>query len=271
MAITTLDQLKAAYRRPLLVQFYRDPGNQQSAAMMSAWSINGVPNFTANPTTAVILNNTTAGVFNVAARSGETLYLAGAKFTRGDNTILSGTALYVVDRLVHMGGLSGIVITPQTVGISCDQTASNFVARRGDYERVEWVMEVYANLGATAATLTVNYTTVDDVSGSTTIAVPGTARRGRTFPVIPTAGHIIKSIDSCQLSVSTTGTGNFGFTAYRWLTSVVVSGNTYGLNSNSDWQQTLTKIEDQAALFPYYVPLTSTSTALSALFEFVSG
>ncbi len=126
------------------------------------------------------------------------------------------------DRLAHMGGLSGTVITEQTVSLA---VATAVAAGRANESQVEWYLEIYTDLGTTAANAVISYTDVNDTSGKN-ITITGFTgasplnRAGRCVPLIPADGIQIRSIQSVTLSVSSGTAGSFGVTARRHLCGV---------------------------------------------------
>lgn len=121
------------------------------------------------------------------------------------------------DRIGHMGGLSGTVTTAQTVSLAI---ATPLAAGRcmSDMLDVEWYVEIYTDIGTTAANLTVSYTDTADTAGKT-ITITGFTgasplnRAGRCVQLIPTDGIQIKSVQSVLLSGTTGTAGSFGITA----------------------------------------------------------
>lgn len=136
---------------------------------------------------------------------------------------IAGTFM-VYDRLAHMGGLVGNVATSQSVNIDA---ATAIAAGRAVANEIEWFVEIYTDIGTTAANLTVTYTDVNDV-GSKTITITGFTgtsplnRSGRCVQLVPTDGVQIKSIQSVQLSISSGTAGSFGITARKFLCDVGV-------------------------------------------------
>jgi len=128
------------------------------------------------------------------------------------------------DRLAHMGGLAGNVATSQSVNIDVE-TAKTAGRCRADYLDVEWYIEIFTDIGTTAANLTVTYRdTADAVDKTITITgFTGTSplnRSGRCVQLVPTDGIQIKRIVSVQLSISSGTLGSFGVVARKRLTSV---------------------------------------------------
>lgn len=223
MAITTRDGLisalgnnssryiieKASLSNAVANQFY------------SLWRATGQPGQGAIPTTAATCNNATAGGMNFAQQtSPATSYLAFAAQSAAN----TGVTVELHDRLAHMGGLNGTLLTAQTVNVDLDSLSSdNVVARRGDvnYSDVQWWLEWYTDTGATASNATVNVTYNDGSSGNlTVVAVGGTLRAGRLISLnalVPAAqsGLFIRDVNTVTLSASTTVAGNFGVTASR--------------------------------------------------------
>ena len=223
MAITTRDQLIDAMgnNASRLVIDKANIANALAGAYFSLWRATGQPGQGAIPTAAATCNNALTGAMNFTQQtSPATSYGAWA------NAVCSSSAVTIDihDRLMHMGGLSGIVTIAQTVSVNLNGvTADNMVERRGDsnFSDVQWWAEWYTDTGATASNATVAVTYNDGTTGSlTTFAAGGTVRAGRMIPLnnlIPAAaaGKFIRSIDTVTLSASTGTAGSFGFTATR--------------------------------------------------------
>ena len=223
MAITTRDQLIDAMgnNASRIVIDKANIANALAGAYFSLWRATGQPGQGAIPTAAATCNNALTGAMNFTQQtSPATSYGAWA------NAVCSSSAVTIDihDRLMHMGGLSGIVTIAQTVSVNLNGvTADNMVERRGDsnFSDVQWWAEWYTDTGATASNATVAVTYNDGTTGSlTTFAAGGTVRAGRMIPLnnlIPAAaaGKFIRSIDTVTLSASTGTAGSFGFTATR--------------------------------------------------------
>lgn len=223
MAITTRDQLIDAMgnNASRIVIDKANIANAAAGQYLSLWRATGQPGQGAIPANAVTCNNALTGAMNFAQQTAPaTSYGAWA------NAVCSNSAVTIEihDRLMHMGGLSGIVTIAQTVSVNLNGvTADNMVERRGDsnFSDVQWWAEWYTDTGATASNATVAVTYNDGTTGSlTTFAAGGTVRAGRMIPLnnlIPAAaaGKFIRSIDTVTLSASTGTAGSFGFTATR--------------------------------------------------------
>lgn len=123
------------------------------------------------------------------------------------------------DRLADVSGLVANIATLQTINLS--------VSRYTGTDAIGNVMmvELYATIGSTPATLTVTY--VDDAGASqTTSVVIGNATGGSRLPtcVVPipyvAGGRGVRSVTSVQLSGSTGTAGDFGITIARQIAKV---------------------------------------------------
>lgn len=126
------------------------------------------------------------------------------------------------ERLAHMGGLNGTLLTAQTVNLN---PASAIAAGRATELQVEWWLEIYNDIGTTASNLVVTYTDVNDVPAKTVTITGFTGasplnRSGRCLQIVPADGVQIKTIQSVTLSASSGTAGNFGITARKKLTTV---------------------------------------------------
>ena len=223
MAITTRDQLIDAMgnNSSRLVIDKANIANALAGAYFSLWRATGQPGQGAIPTAAATCNNALTGAMNFAQQTAP-----ATSYGAWSNAVCSNNAatIEIHDRLMHMGGLSGIVTIAQTVSVNLNGvTADNMVERKGDanFSDVQWWAEWYTDTGATASNATVAVTYNDGTTGSlTTFAAGGTVRAGRMIPLnnlIPAAaaGKFISSINTVTLSASTGTAGSFGFTATR--------------------------------------------------------
>lgn len=236
----------------------------------SLWRGTGIPAQGAIPTAAAVCTNALAGSFQFTAPTGANASYIARAFALSSN---SATDIQFHDRLAHMGGLLGNIITAQTVSVDVSGSGGNMEARRGgaDYSDVQWWMEWYTATGATIPTVTVTYTNAAGTSGrTTTVLLTASVGASRMFPIIGAAGEFIQSIQSVQLSVSTGTAGNFGVTATRGLTSISLglanAGTVY------DWQMLgLPKVEDSACIFLTMFPGTTSTGTLVGFASLVQG
>jgi hypothetical protein len=269
MAIATLDQLVDAMGNDSsrLIIDKASLANASAGNFFSLWRATGQPGQGAIPTTAARCDNTTTGAINFTQQTAPaTSYL----------TILdalcanAGTTLEIHDRLMHMGGLNGTLLTAQTVDLdlNANLASDNLDARKGDanFSDVQWWMEWYSDTGATASNATINVTFNDGTSNNlAVVAVGGTVRAARMIPLngliqAADSGKFIRDINTVTLSASTGTAGNFGFTCTRY------RGANYLPLANArftaDWAALgLPEIKNESCLFPVQIAST-TSTGI---------
>jgi hypothetical protein len=132
-----------------------------------------------------------------------------------------------------MGGLSGTIITPTTQTVNLTLTTAAAAGRcLSTGADVQFFLEMYADTGANARNVTVNYTDQADAAQvAQVIALPATSRAARMYQVLPTAavGGYIKSITNCVWDATTGTVGNFGFTAVHRLATIPIAVANSGL------------------------------------------
>lgn len=214
MALTR-DKMLEAIAAGKAVPFYKPSvANMGTGYIASTWRTAGGMEWIqgAIPSTAAIPDDTLAGGIALPSFTGKTGRIYGFR------PVGTTVGVYMVyDRIAHMGGLSGTSVASQTVDLS---VATPLAAGRcqTNYRDIEWMVEIYTDIGTTAANLTVTYTDSAD-TGSKTIVITGFSgaspltRSGRCVYLLPTDGIPIKSIQSAQLNTSTLTAGNFGITA----------------------------------------------------------
>jgi hypothetical protein len=214
--VAFLDDLAAAMADPASGVLINKASiaNQLSGGFCSMWRATGTPTQAAIPGAAAIATKATSGALFTWTNpaSGRHRYITEADITLS----VLGAACIFIDRLAHMGGLNATLLTAQTVGIDCNSLKGTRAA--ANLSNVQWWLEIYTDIGTTATTGTIVY--VSDTDGSNQnvagFAIGGASpanRAGRMFPIVPNAGHPIRSITSFQ-QVATTGTaGSYGFTA----------------------------------------------------------
>lgn len=163
------------------------------------------------PSTAENPARNAAGAYaQVDPTGGRQLWLLGVE---GFSTVAGNFVLY--DRLAHMGGLSGVITTAQTVGVSSVRY-NDAVTSVG----VHIAVEIYTTIGSTGTTITASYTNQNGVSGRTTsaVAIGGTGlREGERMLILPLqAGDTgVLSVQSVTLAGTTGTAGNFGITLIK--------------------------------------------------------
>lgn len=194
--------------------------SQTAGRWSSLWRATGFPAQGAIPSTLQTCSKTLTGTWNYnSPQSTNTLYLANVTMACGNSV----SNVEIHDRLVHMGGLSGVVTAAQTVGLTLVDTANNLQTRIGksDLSEVQWWCEWYTTTGTTAVTATVAVTYNDNSTGNISLSFAASMGASNMLPVVSAAaGKFIKSIDSVTLSATTGTAGSFGFTASRFITSI---------------------------------------------------
>ena len=212
MAITTGDGLMAALATAQSYSWFKySPANIVTPMQYSLWLPNGSPVSGSTPTVATTCTSVTTGAIPFVNPGGGQLTYIGYLASLSSNTT-SGVGIIMYDRLSHMGGLSGTVITAQTVNLTIPASRGIFA----DDTNAEWYVECYADLGSTSRTLTVTYVNTASATNTVAITIPSTLRSGEMLRVSPSvSGDVIQSITSCILSASTGTAGNFGLTCAR--------------------------------------------------------
>lgn len=157
-------------------------------------------------------DRTTVGAFFFEpVGTGRSLYLS--KFMFAPNQAIGA---YLLDRLVHTSGLSGTVITPQTVNSALLPT------RSGEGHGTELWVEFYVTTGATARTLTITYTNSMGVTGRTAVVtVPASCRQTCTIRAPLASGDRgVKSVQTVQLNATTGTAGNFGIVIAKRIATI---------------------------------------------------
>ena len=202
-------------------------GSQVVGQYCSLWRATGTPAQGAIPAAAAFCTKALTGAIGFDNQSAPaTNYLAY-------HTLLcsaANTNLEIHDRLAHMGGLNGTLLTAQTVGIDLSTINAGGPVpanRLGDanYSDVMWFLEWYTATGATASSATVNVTYNDGTTGNlAVIAIGGTAiAASQCRQLVPAVnGKFIRGVNSVTLSASTGTAGSFGVTATRQRASMSV-------------------------------------------------
>ncbi len=267
MTITTRDQLISALGNNSS-RFIIDKAsisNATAGGYHSLWRATGQPGQGAIPGTAAVCDNTLVGAMNFTQQTAPSKSYGGWA-----NGVCSNNAvtLEVHDRLMHMGGLNGTLLTAQTVNVDvhANLASLNLDARKGDanFSDIQWWLEWYTDTGATAANATINVTYNDATSGDlTVVAVGGTVRASRMIPLnglIPAAasGKFIRDVNTITLSASTGTAGSFGVTATRpCMTLPLPLANKMEI---FDWAQLgLPEIFNSTCLFPLIISGTTTT------------
>jgi hypothetical protein len=218
MAITSEAGYIAAKASGRYVRFQKlSIANAVAGTIHSLWRSAGpYPAQPVIPGAAAVCDNTTPGALDLpAVTGGNTRYIDAYSMI---NTI-AGQVRFV-DRLIHGGALNGTLTTLQTVNTPA-------LPARATAAAVDWSLECYTDLGATATTATVAVTYTDTTTANLSVAIPATWRAGRQLPIAPTTGKIIASVQNVTLLASTTAAGAFGVTAQQdiGVNAILISPN----------------------------------------------
>lgn len=233
----------------------------------SLWQYEGMPAGGAVPTAAAIPDRATVGAIPFAAPGGgrdKQLISAGIA------PLVAGVFL-LYDRLFHIGGLSGIVTTPQTVqGSTPTPALTRNTGGAGNFA----FYEIYTAIGATGATLTMTYTDQDGNTGQTsTINIGNTgfreATRAQRIPLA--AGDSgIRAIASVQLSGTTGTAGNFGITIAQPLALIPVgAAGIMGWRDYTTGLPGIPAIDPNACLALLFIPSAATAPEVFGALAFV--
>ena len=231
--------------------------------LASLWQYNGIPAGGAVPGAASVPTNVTIGALMQANPGG-----AREKWLLGmvaSPSVIG--ALILNDRLLHNGGLSGTVITAQTVG-------GTLTRNTGGLGNQIWV-EIYATLGTTGTTITASYTNELGVSGRTTIATPigstGFNEVSRLIPLPLADGDKgVQAVASVTLAGTTGTAGSFGVTVVRLI--AVIPMGVLGAGSVRDFISglpSIIKVDTGACLVFAWMPNTTVAPRIIGSLHFI--
>jgi hypothetical protein len=244
--------------------------SQAAGTFCSLWRATGQPGQGAIPAAAAVCNGSLLGSVQFAQQTAPaTSYLSILEGVSSN----AAMTFELHDRLMHMGGLSGIVTTAQNVGIDifANLAADDMDARKGDanYSDVQWWLEWYAATGATAVTATVNVTYDDGTTGNITAAsLAATRPASHMVPLnglIPAAasGKYISAVNSVTLSATTGAAGSFGVTATRYRAAIALP--VANIRWTGDWAALgIPEITNNSCLFGVMITSTTSTGTLRA-------
>lgn len=200
-------------------------GGSKATPVASRWTSlleypSTLGHYSTTPGAAAIPTNTLAGSFlQTDPGGGRELWLTGGVVNMSQLGLLM-----IYDRLMHCSGLSGTSTGAQTVQGS---PASPALTRYTDGVGNIAFAEIYTQIGATATTLTIDYTDQDGNTGhtSTAVSIGGTGLREgqRMIPIALAAGDTgVRAINTTTLAASTTTAGNWGITIAHPLAYMIV-------------------------------------------------
>lgn len=197
--------------------FWRDarvagaaPSDPESGRLTSLWRYQGVPSAGVAPGAVAAPTRATDGALKQAnPGGGRQLFLVGG---HADGVSTIGT-LILYDRLLHISGLSGMLMLAQTVG----GTLTRYTGTASVGNEI-WV-EIYTPLGAMQTTISANYTDQDgNASTSQSALIGGTGLQNDTLiiPIPLAAGDTgVRGVTDVTLGLSTGAIGDFGITIAR--------------------------------------------------------
>jgi hypothetical protein len=160
------------------------------------------------PTSSAVPTNATTGTLK-QLDSALGLWLA-----QNEIDIASLGSIIIADRLVHNGGMSGIVVGSQTTNLP-----TSALTRYTSGSGVMAAIEIYTQIGATGTTVACSGVFSDGTTGfstQTTIGNTGYREASRFIVLSLPAGKTgWKQITSVALAASTTTAGNFGVTLFK--------------------------------------------------------
>jgi len=218
----------------------------------SLWLYDGQPSGGIAPTTVEAPTNATVGALPFTSAGGG----RESWMTQAWATGLVGGTLLLYDRLLHVGNLSGIVTTAQTVG----GTITRNTGGSGNFA----FAEIYTLVGTTATTISMSYTDQDGNTGNTSTAVTfgGTAFREVTRGIfLPLAGSDtgIREVASVTLAASTGTAGNFGVVVGRPIAYIGIgSAGAAGWRDYVTGLPSIPKIDSGSCLSLLWIPATTT-------------
>lgn len=264
MAITSLDQLVTAVTNASDVMYHKSNiASQLAGGWSSYWRGTGSFAQGVQPTSFDICNNLTVGSIPYVGANeagGEQLYLYALNF----GTSVAGGCMYLVDRLAHMGGLSGTSATAQSANVAVSGTINNLPTRIGHsgYGEVLWFAEWYTATGSTAVTLMGSGDLADGTTSAfQSVSLPASVAASRMYQLLPptNANQGFRKITNVALSATTGTAGNFGITAYRVIAALPPS-IVANYSVTFDWQQLGLPVIPSGACLNYIAILSGTST-----------
>lgn len=219
----------------------------------------GLPGAFANPT-----SSTAGGLMQADPGGGRKKLIT----TVGGVTNQPGT-IVIYDRLAHMSGMDGTVITAQNV----NGGASGDVTRYTDGVGNKLWIEIYTLIGVTGTTFTCVYKDGSLASKtSTTMAIGNTDLREaqRIIPVpFAAGGNTVVGCTSVTLLASTTTAGNFGVTIAHPLAYIPVSAINGCGSVMSFLNHPIVEVKTGACLALAFIPTSGTPQVIDAYIQTV--
>lgn len=216
MSVSTLKALIQKLASPSQLQPYIKLGQIATGTHWnSEWIQGGDPVAAATPSTAAIPDRTTVGSLGQLNKGGTEQRGWLRRFGQGGGGTGVQGAFLIVDRIAHIGGLSGALNTAQTVSFP---SLTRFTSGVGVWAAIE----IYTAIGASATTATISYSNTVPTSGRTSPAIAvGAASFNNPRTVFPfgyASGDVgVTQVASVTLAASTGTAGSFGITLFKTL------------------------------------------------------
>lgn len=213
-AIATYADYNAARQKPIPVGMMKTGTSMTpSGILSSSWL--STPLAGAAPTTAATCDNTTTGALNKDTGAGTNsldMYLCEA---HGRNNANAEMNVWIVDRLSHMGGLSGT-----TTGTITTNLPTAALTRYTDGVGVMAAVEIYTAIGTTATVARISYTNQAGTAGRTSKDIVfgsgayNAVARVLIFP-LQDGDTGVRSVESITVTATTGTAGNYGITLFK--------------------------------------------------------
>lgn len=222
MAFTTIDDVVAALGAGKKIDLHKASATAEGAGTWhSLWKVAGQPVAGATPSGGLAGSIPTLATAGAISRW--TNPTGGAE-TRLLHAVISGSTqgkVILYDRLWANSGMSGAQTTTNTtLGATPDLTRPDALG-----DGVELWGEIYTAIGATGATLNVQYTNQAGTTGQVaTYAHPANAESvGQMFPLVLAAGDTgVRKATAYHWSVSTGTAGDFGLVLLRRVAEIPI-------------------------------------------------
>lgn len=194
-------------------------------ALFSTWRFDGIPNAGSAAAAVAACDKTTVGALQFTNSAGSAVKRLVQGFTASGAGNIDVSPLFVMDRLLACGGLSGTVTTAQTVG----GTIGRYTGGTGNQI---WI-EVQSDIGGASTTVTASYTNEAGTAGRTTIARrlgSGPYNAAHSAHQLPLqAGDLgVRSVQSVTLAATTGTAGDFAVVVYHPLAFLIGRGTSQG-------------------------------------------
>lgn len=218
MAIADLDALRAHLDNPFQVMRINKANMAMVAGGLGLWSTwRSTPFVGSIPTTAAAPTSATSGalfdsVRNLRSDAVGELRVGSVEVA---DSRARPSALLLIDRLSHQGGLDGTVTTAGVTTNLPTAALTRYTTGAG----VMAAIEIYTQIGTSATTITCTYTNEGGNAGTSKPVVIGATNNrevGRFIPIPLAAGDSgVRAINTSTLAGTTGTAGAFGYVLYK--------------------------------------------------------